>query len=198
MDAPLPRYTYTDLAQWPEDTRWELIDGIAYAISCPSLLHQSILGEIFAALRLHFKGSPCRVILAPFDVKFTENDVVQPDLMVSCGKGLGHQFHEGAPDLVIEILSSTTQRHDRIRKLGLYAAHGVPEYWLVTQHPLIIEVLENVKGAFVHRGAYSDEHQLRSARFPELSLDLKELVAALPPQPPIPGEVREGRPPAYV
>src|ERR1017187_9515628 len=118
-------------------------------MSSPVLLHQSILGELYVALKLHFKGSPCRVILAPFDVKFTDFDVVQPDILISCTDRLGPRFHDGPPDLVIEILSPSTMRHDRIRKLCLYARTGVPEYWLVTQHPFMLEVLENSQGSFI-------------------------------------------------
>jgi Uma2 family endonuclease len=197
MDAPLPRYTYDDMQKWDEDTRWELIDGHPYAMSAPSLIHQSILGEIHVALKLHFKGSPCRVVLAPFDVKFSDINVVQPDLIVACSKGLGYRFHQGPPDLVIEILSPSTLRHDRIRKLNLYANFQVPEYWLVTQQPLMVEVLQNQSGSFVTRGAYDESHILQSPRFPDLQLDLGEIARALPPQDPIPDEVREGRPPTY-
>ncbi|MBI3928162.1 MAG: Uma2 family endonuclease [Armatimonadetes bacterium] len=197
MDSPQPRFTYADVEKWDPDTRWELIDGIPYAMAGCSLLHQSLLGELHVALKLHFKGSPCRVVLAPFDVKFSERDVVQPDLLVSCSDRLGYQFHTGAPDLVIEILSPSTLRHDRIRKLGLYSRQGVREYWLVTPHPLVVEVLENIGEAFVTRGAYSEEHHLRSPRFPDLDIDLAEIFAGLPPQPPIADEVRETVPPTY-
>jgi Uma2 family endonuclease len=196
MEMPLPRFTYSDLERWDDDTRWELIDGVAYAMSAPSLMHQSILGELYMALRTHFKGSSCRTILAPFDVKFSERDVVQPDLLVSCGNRLKAKFHLGAPDLAVEILSPSTLRHDRIRKLRLYARTGVSEYWLVTQHPFLIEVLENVGGAFVTRGAYSENDVVRSPRFPELALSMAELALDLPPQDPIVDEVREGRLPS--
>lgn len=108
MDAPLPqRYTYADREEWDARTRWELIDGYPYAMSSPNSIHQSILGELFVALKAHFRG---KVMLAPFDVKFTEYDVVQPDMLVSCGDRLGYAFHDGAPDLVIEILSLFHQR----------------------------------------------------------------------------------------
>jgi Uma2 family endonuclease len=195
MDAPLPqRYTYADRQGWDSNTRWELIDGHPYAMSSPNSVHQSILGELYLALKAHLKGSGCKVMLAPFDVKFTDYDVVQPDLLVSCGDRLGYAFHDGAPDLVVEILSRSTMRHDRIRKLGLYAQHHVPEYWLVTQQPFIIEVLANEKGVFATRGAYDQDGILLSPRFPELRLNLSEIAAELPPQPPIPNEVRESAP----
>lgn len=197
MDAPLPRYTYADLQQWKGDTRWELIDGQPFAMSSPNLLHQSILGELFVVLKSHFRGGPCRVVLAPFDVKFSEHDVVQPDILVSCGERLGPAFHHGPPDLVIEILSKSTLRHDRIRKLNLYARQGVGEYWLVTPQPLMVEVLHLQQDSYVTRGAYDQADLVRSLRFPDLAVDLQELAAQLPPQTPIVDEVRETIPPPY-
>ncbi|MCA9795268.1 MAG: Uma2 family endonuclease [Candidatus Eremiobacteraeota bacterium] len=193
MEAPQRRYTYADRLAWAVETRWELIDGVAYAMSSSNLVHQALLGELFMHLKLNLKDSRCRVVMAPFDVKFSDHDVVQPDLLVSCSHRLGHQFHDGPPDLCVEILSPSTQRHDRMRKLRLYAAHGVSEYWLVTPSPLLVEVLENVEGAFVTRGVYSDGQTLPSPRFPELELNLDEVLAALPPQPPL-DEVRETTP----
>ena len=86
----------------------------------------------------------------------------------------------GAPDLVIEILSRGTQRVDRLRKLNLYARHGVQEYWLVTPFPFLIEVLRHREGLFEVAAVYSEAHTLRSFRFPDLQLDLAAIHAALP------------------
>ena len=147
MDHPKPqRFTYSELDNFDPQKRWELIDGIPYCMAGASLLHQAVLGELHVSLKLHFRGGTCRVILAPFEVKFSEYDVVQPDLLVSCNDRLGHRFQEGSPELVVEILSPSTLRHDKLRKLNLYAKEGVPEYWIVTPHPLLIEVLQNREG----------------------------------------------------
>lgn len=195
MDAPIPRLTVDDLNQLDPTKRWELIDGVPYAMSGASLLHQSLLGELFMALKQHFRGGPCRVLLAPFDVKFSQWDVVQPDLLVACGSGLRSSHHEGPPDLVVEIASPSTYRHDRMRKLDLYSRMGVPEYWLVTPAPLMVEVLRWRDGSYEHWNGFAPGAAVRSARFPELRLDLAEIAAALPPQPPL-DEVREN-PPVY-
>jgi Uma2 family endonuclease len=190
MEALPRKFRYTDLAQLDSELRWELIDGRPYALPSPSYLHQAILREFTVALTLHFRGTPCQVLQSPFDVRFSEFDAVQPDLLVSCGYRLRSGFHEGAPDLVVEVLSPSTQRHDRVRKLNLYAAMGVPEYWLVTPHPFLVEVLSNEGGTFRVSGNYASD-TLRSPRFSELSLSLLELVALLPQQPDIADEVRE-------
>lgn len=194
MDDSARRYTFTDLQHFDSSRRWELIDGVAYAMSGASRIHQALLRELSLHLTLHFRGRGCEVLQAPFDVRFSERDVVQPDLLVACGEGLRATHHDGAPDLVIEVCSPSTLRHDRLRKFNLYAAAGVPEYWIVTPHPLLFEVLQNQGGHFVTRGIYSDSDLLRSVGFPELQLDLRELAAALPPQPAIEDEVRETAP----
>lgn len=195
MDAPREiRYTHADLDRFDPQKRWELIDGIPYCMAGASLLHQSLVGELYFVLRAQFGSGPCRVLMAPFDVKFGEHDVVQPDLLVSCNDRLCSQFQQGPPDLVVEVLSPSSVRHDRLRKLRLYAREGVPEYWLITPHPLLVEVLKNQGGAFLTHGVYGAEHTLRSARFPDLSVDLTAVAKALPPQPPIPDEIRETAP----
>ncbi len=192
MDDPEPqRFTYSDLESFDPDKRWELIGGIPYSMAGASLLHQAVVGELHFALRTHFGKGPCKVVLAPFDVKFSETDVVQPDILVSCSDTLGYRFQDGPPELVIEILSPSTFRHDKLRKLNLYAKEGVPEYWLVTPYPLLIEVLENREGSYLTRGVYGAEHTLQSSVFPDLSIELEAVSAALPPQPPIEDEVRE-------
>lgn len=195
MDAPIPkRLTYSDLDQLDPNQRWELIDGIAYAMSSPTMLHQLVIGELYLMLRHHFKKGPCRVMLAPFDVLLSDHDVVQPDLLVSCSDKLEMAFHRGAPELAIEVLSKSTARHDRLRKLNLYARAGVQEYWIVTPDPFLLEILSLTPDGYLHKGTYSGNDQPRSAVFPELVLDLGELQSALPEPPPLPGEVRETEP----
>lgn len=194
MDRPFPRLTIDQLDQLDPTKRWELIDGVPYAMSGASLLHQLVLGEFHVALKSHFRGSGCHVLLAPFDVRFSLWDVVQPDLLVACGAGLRTSHHDGPPDLVIEVASPSTFRHDRLRKLRLYSRMNVPEYWLVSPDPLMVEVLRWREGNYEIWGAFAPDSVLRSARFPELQLDLGLLAAALPPQPPIADEVRETAP----
>jgi len=188
------RYTFADFSRWDDDQRWELIDGHPYAMSSPLSIHQILSTELLFALRSHFSGHPCRVLHAPMDVKLSEHDVVQPDLLVVCEPGQILRTHiEGPPRLVIEILSESTQRHDRLRKLNLYGRAGVPEYWLVTPHPPMLEVLQNRDGLFTTVGAHSETGVLISPAFPELRLELGPIFASLPPQPPI-DEVRESVP----
>ena len=138
---PLPkeeqRYTYADYCTWDDSGRWELIDGVPYAMSpAPAWEHQGILTELLYKLRSFLEGKPCKVFAAPFDVRLNtdgyDDTVVQPDLVVVCDKSkLSSTGCSGAPDMVIEILSPSTVSHDKVLKFNLYQETGVREYWIV-------------------------------------------------------------------
>ena len=105
------RHTYGDYLAWPEDVRYELIDGIAYALDSPPLrLHQEVLGEIARQVCNALQLKPCRPYIAPFDVRLPRADeadrdidtVVQPDLVVVCDRAkLDERGCRGAPDWVV-------------------------------------------------------------------------------------------------
>lgn len=136
-------HTYAGYRSWPEDVRYELIDGVAYRrLPAPDLGHQDIVGEIYCQLSNSLESKPCRAYVAPVDVrlpKTRETDdaidtVVQPDVLVVCDPAkLDRRGVRGAPDLVVEVLSPATASHDHVRKRRIYERAGVPEYWLV--HP---------------------------------------------------------------
>ena len=135
-------YTYADYKTWPEDERWELIDGVAWNMSpAPSRSHQWLLMELGAQIRNFLEEKTYQVYPAPFDVFFPEDPdqpeddvctIVQPDLTVICDlKKLTEKGCFGAPDLVVEILSPYTSRRDLDEKFHLYESSGVLEYWVV-------------------------------------------------------------------
>ncbi len=137
------RFTYADYCAWPDEERWELIDGEPYAMSpAPARVHQEVVVALVAQIYRALDGTACRVYTAPFDVRLPHRDeadavvdtVVQPDIAVICDPDkLDDQGCRGAPDWIIEVLSPTTAAKDRIQKRELYERHGVWEYWLV--HP---------------------------------------------------------------
>jgi Uma2 family endonuclease len=191
---PEKRVSFVEYQTWNEDQRWEIIDGHPYAMSSPSLIHQTLSIALGHALFGHFKGQPCAVFSAPLDVRLSDFDVVQPDLLVVCDqKQLNPGYVDGPPTLVIEILSPSTMRHDRIRKARLYAAAGVKEYWLVHPSPAMIEICLLDGETYRLVSGYTDMDTLSSPTFPELSLDLSDIFPFEEVD-----EVREGRPPAYV
>jgi len=147
MSRPLRdpgRHTYGEYCGWPEDQRYELIDGLAFAMApAPTRQHQRLSFELAREVANALEGSGCEVNVAPFDVRLPEGDeadddidtVVQPDISVVCDPSkLDDKGCRGAPDWVIEVLSPGSAGHDQVRKLALYERHGVTEYWLV--HPV--------------------------------------------------------------
>jgi Uma2 family endonuclease len=125
--------TWSDYRSWPDDERWEIIDGVVYAMSpAPSTKHQSVAARMYSRLERGLEGKPCKPFIAPTDVKLSDLDVVQPDILVVCDpKRITSTHIEGAPDLVIEVLSPTTSAKDLRQKKVLYERSGVREYLVV-------------------------------------------------------------------
>ena len=171
------RFTYGDYLTWDDGKRWEIIDGKVYAMSpAPSLKHQRISRKISALFENFFKGKSCEPFEAPTDVVFDEFNVVQPDLLVVCDRSkLTEANVQGAPDLVIEILSPSTTVKDRREKLALYERFGVMEYLLI--HP----VDETVERFVLRNGRYDApevfgwSEVLSFTLFPDLTLNLWEI-----------------------
>ena len=145
-------YTYADYMSWDDDERWELIEGVPYLMSAPTSQHQEILGELFGQIWTFLKGKPCKVILAPFDVRLyadtTDDTVVQPDLQIICDKSIITKAGcTGAPDMVVEILSPSTSKKDRELKFRIYQETGVREFWIIDPESKItsVNILEHEK-----------------------------------------------------
>jgi Uma2 family endonuclease len=137
-------HTYADYLVWSREYGDELIDGVAYIREppAPSEVHQVMLLELAFQIRCALEEKRARVYIAPFDVRLPKagepddqvETVVQPDvLIVGDSATIDHRGVRGAPEWVAEILSPSTARHDRIRKLSAYERAGVREYWLI--HP---------------------------------------------------------------
>lgn len=139
---PEEKFTYADYLSWPDEERWELIEGEAWDMSpAPGTDHQKVLREIFGRFYEYLQGKNCELFPAPFDVRFQEPNelsdeeiltVVQPDLVVICDPSkIDERGCAGAPDIAVEILSPSTAYKDETMKLKLYEKHGVKEYWIV-------------------------------------------------------------------
>ena len=134
-------YTYRDYLSWDDNERWELIDGHPFCMTpAPSRRHQELTGELFRQLSNYLMDKPCRVYIAPFDVRLAEygaaddmvRTVVQPDIVVVCDRGkLDDRGCIGAPDLIVEVLSPESARRDMKEKFAVYERVGVKEYWVV-------------------------------------------------------------------
>ena len=151
LPAEKARYTFADCLTWEENERIEIIDGEAVLMAPPSRLHQEISVAITSQLYNFLEGKRCKVYPAPFAVRLFEKDgeapedvdtMVEPDISVVCdGDKLDKHGCKGAPDLVVEILSPSTQRHDRLVKLSLYQRAGVREYWIVNPEDQTVQVM---------------------------------------------------------
>ncbi len=144
------KFTYHDYLTWPDEERWELIDGEAYSMSpAPKTRHQRILWNLSRSIdnqKEALKG--CVPFMAPTDVVLDEFNVVQPDLLVVCSKKkITEDNIKGAPDLIVEITSPTTELKDRREKKALYEKFGVREYIIVFPEREYLEryILKNKK-----------------------------------------------------
>lgn len=146
------KFNYGQYLDWDDGKRWELIDGIPYDMSpAPNRKHQKIIGNLFIQISNYFKGKPCEIYIAPFDIRLSESyedehvieTVVQPDLSIFCDKSkLDEKGAKGAPDWVIEVLSPGTAYKDLNIKLLLYQQYQVKEYWIVDPETSNIHVFQ--------------------------------------------------------
>ena len=183
-------YTYADYLTWPDDARYELIDGEAFLMApAPLIEHQEVAGEVFRQLANQLDGKPCRPYIAPVDVRLPRNDeadaaidtVVQPDVLVVCDpEKIDRRGVRGAPDWVLEVLSPSTAAHDQIAKRRTYERAGVREYWLV--HPgdrtLTVYVLDN--GQYGRPEIYELKDATPVGVLPGVSIAWGALVERLP------------------
>ena len=184
------RYSYADYLTWDDDRRYEIIDGEVFDMTSPSLLHQSISGELSRQMANYFEDKPCKVFAAPLDVLLAKNTsrsnevftVVQPDIMVVCDpKKLEERGIVGAPDLVVEIISPSTSSKDNIIKRRIYEQAGVKEFWLISPVERLIRVNKLGKdGLFEREEIYDDTAQIEIAQFAGLSIDCRRLFPPLP------------------
>jgi Uma2 family endonuclease len=140
-------YTYADVLEWDEDVRAEIIDGELYMMATPTRSHQNIIWELTRQFGNFLQGKSCKGYYAPFGVRlFPQDDqsddtFVEPDIVVVCDSSkLDDRGCNGAPDLVVEILSPSTARHDRVVKFRKYLEAEVREYWIVSPEEKTVQV----------------------------------------------------------
>ena len=170
------KLTYDDYAKTPEDERWELLDGELIMAAAPNMKHQSIQFKVGLQVGTFVEdGDLGWVFNPPTDVMLSENDVVQPDLIFVSNERehiITDANIQGAPDLVVEILSPSSASRDWRDKLDLYARHGVAEYWLADPVAEIVWVFRLVDGALAQVGMYGEGDTLTSPLLEGFELDL--------------------------
>ena len=145
------KYTLADYEMLPEGAPYQLIAGDFVMSPAPKPYHQSNAGRIYVQLLLFTDERDLGVVLmSPIDVYFDQGDAYQPDIVfVSADRldSIGEKNIQGAPDIIVEVLSSNA-KHDLVEKKDVYEASGVKEYWIVDPDRKSIDVLENVQGKY--------------------------------------------------
>ena len=158
----------------PDDVRCELIDGELIIMPSPTALHQTLLKNLAASFMVLESRGLGTMFFAPLDVILSNFDVVQPDLIFVSNERayIIQDYIRGAPDLLVEILSPSTERRDRIVKRNLYARHGVGEYWLVDPYAKTITVLLLGANGYDTYAVFGAGDTLTSPALPGFALDV--------------------------
>ncbi len=176
----IPKLTFEAFRQLPDDgKRYELIHGEVRLTPSPNTRHQTVLHNLDMSLgQFVLQKKLGEVWTAPLDVRLGEDTALQPDLIfVSNARAaiIREGYIEGSPDLVVEVLSPSTAAHDRATKLSIYAAAGVPEFWLVDAQARTVEVLKLQAKKYFVEAVLAGDQILTSNLFPGWQLSLHDL-----------------------
>ncbi len=160
---PMTAEDYFDL---PETNQIdELIDGEYIVSPPPTITHQFVVGNLHFFLRS--VASLGKTVIAPAAIRFEVDHVLEPDIFWIRPDGdcqpINNRYWQGAPDLVIEVLSPSTAKRDRGIKFDVYERHGVREYWLVDLDAQFVEVYQHQEDAFKRQGIFGVEEAFASA-----------------------------------
>ena len=179
------KYTYEDLQKLEDDKRYELINGELYLMSAPTISHQEIVGELYAQLHNYLNGKKCKVLISPVDVCLSgvrnpkkEFNVLQPDVIVVCEDNkLTKENVQGAPELVIEVLSPSSRKHDTFVKYNLYQYYGVKEYWIVdVEAGVIYQYILNDKNIYTLPKTYDITEDIKVKVLKDCIISLKDII----------------------
>lgn len=171
------KYSWHEYKDWPQEERWQIIDGQAYCMTAaPSIKHQRVTGNFYATIRELLKGKPCASFIAPTDVVFDDYNIVQPDVLVVCDKTkITDANIQGAPDLVIEVISPSNSYMDKKQKLELYERFGVTEYLLADPVGDLVERYRLIDGRYGRAEVFPWHAELPLVALPGLSIHLWEI-----------------------
>ena len=179
------RYTYADYLEWEGPERYQLINGEAYMMASPSVSHQAIVRELLLNFGSWLRGKTCQVFSAPLDVRLfpkkdrSDNTVLQPDLLVVCdSKILSKKSVDGAPDLIIEIMSPSNTHSQLFYKFNHYLKAGVREYWVINPEEKIVNVHIYEDGRYFTT-LYKDNDRIPVNILPGLEIALEDIWARI-------------------
>lgn len=177
------RYTYADLAEFPDDNlRREIIDGELFVNPSPVSKHQDAVMSIAYHLEIYGRATGGKAYPAPFDVILSDDNVVQPDVLFIRADHLDRvdDWVRAAPDLVVEVSSPTTRQTDRGRKRDLYERFGVAEYWFVDLDRELVEVYTLSGDRYPDPVELTPAVVLRPAGLPGLEIPVSEALGNRP------------------
>ena len=185
---PRGKYTYADYAATPDDERWELIDGELYRMAAgASTKHQLVTLELATLLRENVRTLGW-IFIAPYDVILSDTNTVEPDILfVSAARRsiITERACEGAPDLLVEVLSPSNSRRDLEVKRELYARFSVPEYLIVEPYQETVVSLTNPsvdegegEGRYSNEATYRSGEHLPIGSIPGLVIPVAEIFAS--------------------
>ncbi|MGH7857934.1 MAG: Uma2 family endonuclease [Candidatus Binatia bacterium] len=174
--------TYEDYCELPEDgNRYEILDGELFVSPAPVPLHQTVSANLEWILMRHVREHRLgHVLHAPLDLLLERTTVAQPDvLFIRAGREsiVTDRAIEGAPDLVVEILSPSTSRKDRTTKASLYARFGIDHYWILDPDERAFELYERQGAAYRLAARGQGDEAVRPSLFPGLEIPLREIWA---------------------
>lgn len=173
--------TYEDYLALPNDgKRYEIIRGNLYVLTTPVTRHQVVLARLFEAMADFSDTERWGVVmLSPLDVLLSQSDIVQPDILVihAARKDIiQEKYVAGAPDLIVEIVSESTRRNDKVLKLKLYADFGVKEYWIVDPVIDTVEIYAPTAEGGLSRISEISSGAARSRLLEGFSIETEELL----------------------
>jgi Uma2 family endonuclease len=170
--------TYADYQKLKEGEPYQLINGMFVKSPSPTVHHQELIKRFVKALLILEDKGIGRLLFAPMDVYFSDTEVYQPDIIFIAADNTSVEMDkivEGAPDLIIEILSPSTAYYDLRHKADVYAQSGVREYWIVDPGEETVEVYSNAGGRFSREVTAKNSGEARSTIFPEFRVDIGKL-----------------------
>ena len=185
-------YTYADYLSWPEDVRAEIIEGTLYMKAASSRIHQKLLSELHRQVANYLVGKDCEVYPAPFSVILDLDDednkeedsknVVEPDISIICDKSLlDDSGCKGTPDMIIEIISPSAGRKDKLEKFNKYEQAGLKEYWIVEPQEKMVSIFtlqDNMR--FGRPNLHSSEDKVKVSIFDDLLIELNKVFIISP------------------
>jgi Uma2 family endonuclease len=174
-------YTWDDFVALDEDDLRELIDGELVEVEVPTFVHEHIVARIVTALTVWGDaGHGGAAVASGYKVRISERRGVMPDVQFyregnTSARTQDAGLVEGRPDLVVEIVSPSSQRYDRVTKLRWYAQRGVPEYWLIDPQARTVERLVLRDGSYVITASLAEDEALRPETFEGLEIPLARL-----------------------